>query len=317
MTQLPKYPNLTTSMHLCHAARSRTMLSRPFFGYSVQTSELAPVGKWHFQYPPSLNVPSRNDLSRNHRPVCRCHPHQHRNPWAGWSYRSPEHGEADSIDNIAHTPTSVDSARGRDCSPILFSCPIIAAWMGDLLHNCRNIRSCHLSQRELSNAAQGECGERYWQHINPHGSVGGNWSDRLHGTTEPYNDLASVQKLAVGYSCRVIEQNVAGFVHFDDVVKFRIHDDVDGFRQLSRKMQFQSEVSLFHQVEMSTLVQIWRQIESKQCEPVSVFVTTDLVSTIMPHKSRAGEERCITPRAQLVIKLGSEWFGRNLFSVHM
>ena len=33
----PKYLNLTTSTRLCHAARSRTMLSRPSFGYSAQT----------------------------------------------------------------------------------------------------------------------------------------------------------------------------------------------------------------------------------------------------------------------------------------
>ena len=37
MMQPPKYLNLTTSTRLCHAARSRTMLSRPSFGYSAQT----------------------------------------------------------------------------------------------------------------------------------------------------------------------------------------------------------------------------------------------------------------------------------------
>ena len=192
MTQPPKYLNLTTSMHLCHAARSRTMLSRPFFGYSVQTSELAPVEKWHFQYPPSSNVSSRNDLPQNHRPVCRCHPHRHRNLWAGWSYRSPEHGEADSIDNTAHTPMSADSEEEWDCSSSVFSCPIVAVWMGDPLHNCQNIQSHHLSQRELSNAAPGDCGEPYWRHIPHLGWMGGGWSDRPHGTAGPYNDLASV-----------------------------------------------------------------------------------------------------------------------------
>ena len=192
MAQPPKYLNLTTSTHLCHAARSRTMLSRPSFGYSAQTSELAPIGKWHFQYPPTSNVSSRNDRAQNHRPTCRCHPHRHRNPWAGWSYRSLEHDESDSIHNTAHTPMSADSVEKWDCSSIVFSCPTIAVRMGDLLRNCRNIRSHHLSQRELSNEARGECGERYWRHINPHGWAGGDWSDRPHGTAGPYNDLASV-----------------------------------------------------------------------------------------------------------------------------
>ena len=65
MTQPPKYLNLTTLTCLCHTARSRTMLSRPSFGYSDQTSELAPIGKWHFQYPPGLNDSNRNDLFPN------------------------------------------------------------------------------------------------------------------------------------------------------------------------------------------------------------------------------------------------------------
>ena len=82
-------------------------------------------------------------------------------------------------------------------------------------------------------------------------------------------------------------------------------------------MQFQSEVSLFHQVEMSILVQIWGQIESKECEPIAIFITTDMIPRIMPHKTCACEEQCITPRAQFVVKLGSEWFSRNLFSIHM
>ena len=192
MAQPPKYLNLTNSTHLCHAARSRTMLSRPSFGYSAQTSELAPIGKWHFQCPPSSNVSSHNDRAQNHRPTCRCHPHRHRNPWAGWPYRSPEHDEADSIDNTAHTPMSVDSEEEWDCSSIVFSCPIGAVWMGDPLHNCQNIRSYHLSQKELSNATRGECGEPYWRHIPRLGRMGGDWSDRPQGTVGLYNDLASV-----------------------------------------------------------------------------------------------------------------------------
>ena len=52
------------------------------------------------------------------------------------------------------------------------------------------------------------------------------------------------------YRCRAIKQDIAGFVHFDDI-KFCIHDHVNGFGQLSHKMHFQSEVSLFYQVEMS------------------------------------------------------------------
>ena len=192
---------------------------------------------------------------------------------------------------------SVGSAGEWDCSPIVFSRPIVAARMQDLPHNCQNTRSCRLSHRELSNAAQGDRQELYWWHISRLGWMGGGWSERPHGTAEPYNDLASVWMPAGDYSWRVIEQDVAGFVHFDDVVKFRIHYHVDGFRQLSRKMQFQSEVSLFHQVEMSTLVQIWGQIESKECEPIAIFVTTDVISTIMPHKTCTREERCTTPRA--------------------
>ena len=123
MSQPPKYLNLTTSLHLWHAARSRTMLSRPSFGYSAQPSELAPIGKWHFQYPPSSNVSSHNDRAQNHKPTCRCHPHRHRDPWAGWPYQSPEHDEADSIDNTAHTPMSVDSEEEWDCSSIVFLAP--------------------------------------------------------------------------------------------------------------------------------------------------------------------------------------------------
>ena len=76
-------------------------------------------------------------------------------------FRSPEHDEADSIDNTAHTPMSVDSEEEWDCSSIIFSCPIDAVGMGDPLHNCQNIQSYHLSQKELSNAARGECGEPY------------------------------------------------------------------------------------------------------------------------------------------------------------
>ena len=161
MTQPPKYLNLTTLTCLCHTARSRTMLSRPSFGYSDQTSELAPIGKWHFQYPPGLNDSNRNDLVQNHRPACHYHPHQLRNPWVGWSYQCLEHGEADSKHNTDHTPKSMDSAGGWDCSSIVCFCPIVAAWMEDLLHNCQNTLSCRFSQRELSNAALGGCGEQY------------------------------------------------------------------------------------------------------------------------------------------------------------
>ena len=161
MTRHTEYLNLTTSTHLCHAVRSRTMLSRPSFGYSAQISELGLIGKWHFQCPPSSNDSSHNDLAQNHIPACCCHPQRHRNPWAEWPYRCHQHDEADSIDNTVHTPMSVDFAGGWDCTTIVFSCPIVAAWMEDHLHSCQNTLSCHLSRRELSNAAQGDCREQY------------------------------------------------------------------------------------------------------------------------------------------------------------
>ena len=90
-----KYLNLTTSMHLCHVARSRTVPSRLSFGDSDQSSEPVPIGKWHFQSPPALNVSSRNDLPQNHRPARHCRQHYvsteshqqggHIDPWAQWS----------------------------------------------------------------------------------------------------------------------------------------------------------------------------------------------------------------------------------------
>ena len=192
MTQPPKYLNHTTSTCLCHAVRSRTMLSRLSFGYLDQTSQLAPVGKWHFQCPPLSSVPSRNNLPLNHRPVCHCHPRQRRNPWAKWTYQSPEHNEADSIDNTAHTPMSAGSEGGWDCSPTLFPCPNDAAWLADLLHNCPNSQSCPFSWRELSNGLQGDCLEQYWRHISCLGWVEDDWIDRPYGITVLYNDPVSI-----------------------------------------------------------------------------------------------------------------------------
>ena len=183
--------------------------------------------------------------------------------------------------------------------------------------NCRNIRLRRLPQRELSNGVRGVYVERYSRRISLPGWLEGDRSDRPHGTVGPYSDPVSISMSAGDYSCGIIKQDVARLVYFDHVVEFCISEHVDGFFQPSSEMQFQSQIALLHQVEMSALVQIRRQIKRKECESVGVFFTTDVISTIVTHKSRTREQWGVTPRAQFVSKLGSQWFGWNLFSVQM
>ena len=138
--RMPKYLNLTTLICLCHAARSRTILSRPSFGYLDQIREPAPIEKWHFQYQPKLNAPSYISLLQNHRLVCHCDLHQHQNPSTSPSYRSLGCDEADSTDSTDHTLKSVGSVMGWDFLSIVSSCPTDTMLWEDLLHNCQSIR---------------------------------------------------------------------------------------------------------------------------------------------------------------------------------
>ena len=102
----------------------------------------------------------------------------------------------------------------------------------------------------------------------------------------------------------VVKHDLSVSINFNDVVKFCIHDYVDGSCKGFCEMNLHSQVALFYQLKGSNFRHVGCEIKSKQGVSFGIIFSRNGISFILMHFSGTGVESHITSDVAIVFEVG-------------
>ena len=85
----------------------------------------------------------------------------------------------------------------------------------------------------------------------------------------------------------VVVQNVSTRVNLDHVLELGVNDEVNRVCECLSKMNFDTKISLFCKLKMTTKAVVWGQVKAERCVARSIIASIYLIATILGDFSRS------------------------------
>ena len=102
----------------------------------------------------------------------------------------------------------------------------------------------------------------------------------------------------------IVKQDLSVSINVNDVVKFCIHDHLDGSCKGFCEMNLHSQLAFLYQLKGSNFRHVGCEIKSKQGVSFGIIVSRNSISFVFIHFSGIGVESHITSDVAIVFEVG-------------